>query len=53
MKDPITNKKILKVMFGFFVIGSVAAMVRIYQSTKYLEHSFISVKKEDDEIFFV
>ncbi len=37
MKESITNKRILKVMVGFLVIGGLAAIFRIYRAAKHPE----------------
>jgi len=39
MNDPITNKRILKVMFGFLFIGGLAAIIGLYHKPRNTESS--------------
>lgn len=53
MKDTIVNTKMLTVMFGILLIGSVAAMVGIHQSTKAIEDAMDLASEEYGVDIFV
>ena len=53
MKKSTINNKILKVIFSFFFIGGVVAVLNIYRGAKNVEHSLEKVAKEYDGDIFV
>lgn len=53
MKEPIIDKKMLTVMFGFFFIGGVAAVLEIYRKVKNAERPLRYIEEEYDGDIFV
>jgi hypothetical protein len=53
MKESIVNNVITSAMFGLLFIGGITVLVKAYNATKNIEHSFEFVVKEDDEDIFI
>ncbi len=53
MEKPIIDNKILTVLFGFFFIGGVAAILEFYHSVKNPERPHKYIEEEYDGDIFV
>lgn len=53
MKESIVNNTISSAIFGLLFIGSITALVKVYNAAKNIEHSIEFVVKEDDENIFI
>jgi len=53
MKEPIINKKLLTVMFGFLFIGGGAALLGFFRAAQYPEPPLGYLMEENDGETFV
>jgi hypothetical protein len=53
MKESTMSRRLLRVMFGFFVIGGGAALVGIYRALKTTERPLGYLMEENDGETFV